>query len=408
MKVVVVGGGAGGMFAAIFAAKNGAKVTLIEKNEKLGKKIYITGKGRCNVTNDCSAEKFLENVTSNSKFLSGALYTFTPQDCIRFFEDNGLKLKTERGNRVFPESDKASDVTKTLEKCLRGLGVEIKFNTEMTGLVIVDGKVTAVKTKGGNIVCDKVILSTGGATYTATGSDGGGIELVRTLGHNIIPLTGSLNGLKTQPITGAAGLTLKNVSVSATKDSGVLAQEFGELLFTHTGVSGPAVLTLSGKINRLTDFRDAYIEIDLKPALDEKTLDLRLQRDFMECNNKNFGNSLDALLPRALIPEVIKRSGIDSLSKVHQITAAQRKNLLTVLKQFKLKMHGHESMETAVVSAGGVDTGQIIPSTMESKLIKGLYFAGEMIDVDALTGGFNLQIAFSTGVKAGISAAKEK
>ena len=406
MKVLVIGGGAAGMMAAISAAQNGAQVTLIEKNEKLGKKIYITGKGRCNVTNDCEVTEFLENVITNKKFLMSALYTFSPYDLMEFLKKNGLKIKTERGNRVFPESDKASDVTKTLEKVMQKLGVKIVYNANVFALEVSDNKIENVVTDIGKMSADKYILCTGGVSYPTTGSDGAGLKMVSEIGHNIVKPTAGLVGLKADSPSELAGLALKNVKVKVVKNDKVLYEEFGEMLFTHHGVSGPTVLTLSSKINR-QDFSQLKISIDLKPALNEKELDLRVQRDFAEFSNKQFSNSLDNLLPRSLISVILKKSKIPLDTKVHQITSEQRHGLVKLLKNLQFNLLGLEDITYAIITSGGVDVKQIIPNTMKSKIVDNLYFAGEIIDVDALTGGFNLQIAFSTGYLAGMSCAEE-
>ena len=406
MKVLVIGGGAAGMMAAISAAQNGAQVTLIEKNEKLGKKIYITGKGRCNVTNDCEVTEFLENVITNKKFLMSALYTFSPYDLMEFLKKNGLKIKTERGNRVFPESDKASDVTKTLEKVMQKLGVKIVYNANVFALEVSDNKIENVVTDIGKMSADKYILCTGGISYPTTGSDGAGLKMVSEIGHNIVKPTAGLVGLKADSPSELAGLALKNVKVKVLKNDKVLYEEFGEMLFTHHGVSGPTVLTLSSKINR-QDFSQLKISIDLKPALNEKELDLRVQRDFAEFSNKQFSNSLDNLLPRSLISVILKKSKIPLDTKVHQITSEQRHGLVKLLKNLQFNLLGLEDITYAIITSGGVDVKQIVPNTMKSKIVDNLYFAGEIIDVDALTGGFNLQIAFSTGYLAGMSCAEE-
>ena len=406
MKVIVIGGGAAGMMAAICAAQNGAQVTLIEKNEKLGKKIYITGKGRCNVTNDCEVTEFLENVVTNKKFLMSALYTFSPYDLMEFLKKNGLKIKTERGNRVFPESDKASDVTKTLEKVMHRLGVKIVYNTNAFAFEINDNKIENVVTDIGKMSADKYILCTGGVSYPTTGSDGSGLEMAKKAGHNVIKPVAGLVGLKANSPSDLAGLALKNVKVKIVKNQKVLCEEFGEMLFTHHGVSGPTVLTLSSKINR-QDFSQLKVSIDLKPALSEKELDLRVQRDFAEFSNKQFSNSLDNLLPRSLISVILKKSKIPLDTKVHQITSEQRHYLVKLLKNLEFDLLGLEDITYAIVTSGGIDVKQIVPNNMKSKLVDNLYFAGEIIDVDAVTGGFNLQIAFSTGYLAGMGCTEE-
>lgn len=407
MNVAVIGGGAAGMMAALTAAKNGADVCLLEKNQKLGKKIYITGKGRCNVTNRCDVEEFLENVVSNKKFLLSALYTFTPDDMIDFLEKSGLRVKTERGNRVFPQSDKASDITKVFEKQLDKYGVKIVYNCQATGFDCENSVITAVNTNRGKMYADRFVLCCGGVSYPTTGSDGDGFKLASGLGHKIVPPKAGLVGLKADTPKELSGLSLKNVKVSVLKDKKALYDEFGEMLFTHTGVSGPVILTLSSKINR-QDFNNLCLSIDLKPALTETQLDLRVQRDFAQFSNRQFANSLDNLLPRSLISVILKKSEISPETKVNQITAQQRHFLVRLLKNLQFKLYGTEDIYGAIITCGGVDVKQIVPSTMKSKLTDNLYFAGEMIDVDALTGGFNLQIAFSTGYLAGVSSANEE
>jgi len=406
MKVLVVGGGAAGMMAAISAAQNGAEVTLVEKNEKLGKKIYITGKGRCNVTNNCEVVEFLENVITNKKFLMSALYTFSPFNLMEFLKKYGLQLKTERGNRVFPVSDKASDVTKTLEKALTSLGVKIIFNCNVLELRVEDEKIKSVVTNIGEITADKYIICGGGVSYPTTGSDGSCLKILQNIGHNIIKPVAALIGLRADTPAELAGLTLKNVNVKIVKNNKILCEEFGEMLFTHRGVSGPTVLTLSSKINR-QDFSQLKVSIDLKPALSDKELDLRVQRDFAEFSNKQFSNSLDNLLPRSLISVILKKSKIPFETKVHQITSEQRHNLVRLLKNLQFDLLGLEDISGAIVTSGGVDVKQIVPNSMKSKLFDNLYFAGEIIDIDAVTGGFNLQLAFSTGYLAGMSCTEE-
>ncbi len=405
MKVVIIGGGAAGLMSATVAAKNGADVTLIEKNEKLGKKIYITGKGRCNVTNNCAVAEFLENVVSNKKFLLSALHTFSPSDTINFFETNGLKLKTERGNRVFPSSDKASDVTKVFEKLLKQYNVKILYNCSAMDFEVENSSVSALNTTCGKLIADKYILCTGGKSYPTTGSTGDGFEIADKIGHKIIKPVAGLIGLKADTPKELAGLTLKNVTVKIIENGKVFENEFGELLFTHHGVSGPTILTLSSKINR-KDFSKLKLSIDLKPALSEKELDLRIQRDFSQTLNKQFSNSLDKLLPRSLISVILKKSGISPTIKVNQITAEQRQKLVKLLKNLEFNLFGTEDILEAIITCGGIDVKEINPTSMQSKKFSNLYFAGEIIDIDALTGGFNLQVAFSTAYLAGRSCAE--
>lgn len=404
MRVGIIGGGASGMVAAYFASKN-SEVVLFERNEKLGKKIYITGKGRCNLTNQCSVEDFISHVRSNPKFLYSAIRQFSPDDTINFFRSIGLETMVERGNRVFPKSEKASDVTKVLAEQLAKNNVKVLLNSFVEEIKHIDGKFLLF-VNGTKHSFDKIIICTGGCSYAATGSDGSMLELLKKMQHTIVKPVPSLVGINTVENFSLQGLTLKNISVSVFNKEKFVASEQGELLFTHTGVSGPVVLTLSSFINRLPA-KDLRLEIDLKIGLDEKMLDLRLQRDFAEFSNKQFKNALGNLLPVSLISAVISQSGIDENKAVNQITAQERAKLVRVLKKFTLHVKSLEELDRAVVTAGGVDVKEISSSTLESKIIGGLYFAGEVIDIDALTGGFNLQIAFSTGFLAGTSCAKE-
>lgn len=402
MKVIVIGGGAAGMTAAYFAATDGADVLLLEKNEKLGKKMYISGKGRCNLTNNCTPQEFLDNVVSNAKFLRGAIHRFSPQDAMRFFEEHSLSLKTERGNRVFPQSDKSSDVIRTLERAVRGAGAEIRLNCNVTDVTF-GGGVFHVETTFGSLSCDRLIVACGGYSYRSTGSDGFGYRVAEKFRHNVVPLAPALCRILCKGTQSLQGLSLKNVTLSAVK-GGKAVSEFGEMLFTDDGVSGPAALSLSSRINRTgADF----LTVDLKPALSAEVLDARILRDFKQRMNKNLINALDALLPERLIAQVVKQSGIPPYKKVNQITAEERGRLLAALKGLRFDYVGLDDVNCGIVTAGGVDVRQIEPSTMQSKLQKGLYFAGEVLDVDALTGGFNLQTAFSCGYVAGRAAAKE-
>ncbi|MDE7454543.1 MAG: NAD(P)/FAD-dependent oxidoreductase, partial [Clostridia bacterium] len=380
-------------------------VTLFEKNEKLGKKLYISGKGRCNLTNNCSPREFMSNIVSNSKFLFGAISRFSPYDTLDFCEQNGLQVKTERGNRVFPCSDKSSDVIKTFEKCLSRLGVKIILNCPINDLTFTENGVL-LTTITDIIQFDKVILACGGISYSATGSTGDGYKFAKNAGHNVVGLRPALCRILCDGVEKLEGLSLKNVSVGIVdKDGKNVDSEFGEMLFTRDGVSGPAVLTLSSRINRL-NLSGANVVVDLKPALDTDKLDARILRDFSANMNKDFVNSLEELLPQRLIAEVATQSGIPFYKKVNQITATERSKLVNVVKGLKFPYKSLDNVEYGIVTAGGVDVKQINPSTMESKLQKGLYFAGEVMDVDAYTGGFNIQIALSTGYVAGVSAAK--
>ena len=405
MKIAVIGGGPAGMMAAIIAADNGAEVTLFDKNEKLGKKLYISGKGRCNITNDCSVRDFFQNVVSNPKFLFGAINKFSPQDVMDFCQSHGLQLKTERGNRVFPVSDKSSDVIKLFATELSRKGVQIRLNTEILALECQENRFL-LTTITDIIHFDRVIIATGGVSYSATGSTGDGYAFARHLGHSTVESKPALCRILCKDTKQLEGLSLKNVSVSLMDSNGNnVASEFGEMLFTDDGISGPTALSLSSRINRLPK-GNYRICIDLKPALDVEKLDARLLRDFSERMNRDFINSLDAILPERLIKEVAKRSGIPFDKKVHQITAVERLKLVHCIKNLYFPFQGLDDIENGIVTAGGVDVKEINPSTMESKICKGLFFAGEVMDVDAFTGGFNIQIALSTGYVAGLNAAK--
>ncbi len=398
-EVVVIGGGASGLMAAYAAAKNGNKVTLVEKNEKVGKKIYITGKGRCNLTNDCSPDEFLQNVVRGGKFLTGAIYAFPPARTMQFMEENGLALKVERGNRVFPASDHASDVTKTLERACHAVGVKILLNTEVQR--IEKGDCFRIATSTADLVADAVILATGGLACPSTGSTGDGYRFAAEAGHTITPCVPSLVGLElAAPLTEAQGVTLKNVVLTAKRGQKTLSSRLGELLFTHYGVSGPLVLTLSAEINRLP-LNEISLFLDFKPALDEKTLDARLVRDFTERKNEQMKNVMRGLLPAALSVPVLQAANISPAKQANAVTREERMRLLYTLKNFPLRPQKLRGFEEAVITSGGVSLLEVNPKTMESKKVKGLYFCGEVLDLDAYTGGFNLQIAFSTGFCAG-------
>ena len=403
-NVAVIGAGAAGLMAAYTAAVNGNKVTVFEKNNKCGKKIYITGKGRCNITHDCTPTEFLLNVVSNSKFLTGAIYNFTPEDTVNFFESGGLKLKTERGARVFPVSDKASDVTKCLENYCINAGVNFKFNENVLKLCILNSTISDIITTKGTYTFDHVIVCTGGISYPSTGSTGDGYNFAKDAGHKIIPLKQALCGLnlKGNFYKNLQGLALKNVNLSVYLGDKKIKELFGEMLFTHYGISGPIVLSASSLINRL-DLQNVRLSIDLKSALTEEQLDNRILRDFENYKNKSIANCLKELLPNALILEILLRSNISAEKKVNAITKTERRNLLTIIKNFDMLVSSLRGFDEAIITSGGVDVKEINPKTMESKLVKGLYFCGEVLDVDALTGGFNLQIAFSTGYAAGNS-----
>ena len=407
-KIVVVGGGAAGMMAAICAAEQGAEVTLLEPNERLGKKLNITGKGRCNVTNNADLETLLANIPKNGKFLYSAFSKFDGRDAMAFFEKIGVPLKTERGNRVFPVSDRAFDVSGALERRLRALKVSMVRDRAIS-LGLIEGAVTGVVGEKRAYPADAVILATGGVSYPATGSTGEGHRMAGEAGHTITPLQGSLVPLKEQGNLCARmqGLSLRNVSLTVFENDKKIYTDFGEMLFTHFGVSGPLVLSASAHMRRF-DKKQYRLEIDLKPALDEQTLDKRILSDFEKHSNNDFCNALDDLLPQKLIPVLVELTGIPPHQKVHDITKEQRRGLLRLLKHFPVAVAGLRPVTDAIITSGGVKVSEISPTTMESKIVKGLYFAGELIDVDAYTGGFNLQIAWATGRTAGICAAEKE
>lgn len=403
-KVVIVGGGASGMLAAYTAALYGKEVILLEKNEKLGKKIYITGKGRCNITADVAVNEFFNNVVSNPKFTYSCVNNFTPSDTCAFFENLGLKLKTERGNRVFPLSDKASDVTKTLERAMIDVGVDVRLNVNVNSIIIENSEVVGVVTDKGQINADSVVVCTGGASYPLTGSTGDGYKFAKKAGHSIKELKPSLVGIELvgSDFVEMQGLALKNVSIKAFLGNRMIFEDFGEMLFTHFGVSGPIVLSCSSRINRF-DVKDLRIEIDLKPALDEETLQKRLIREFKENNVKSVGTVMRSLLPKTLIECVLRKSGVRFDKNCSEITVQERLNILNTLKKLSFNVKKLRPIEEAIITSGGVCVNEINPKTMESKKVKGLFFAGEVLDIDAYTGGFNLQLAFSTGYSAGIN-----
>lgn len=407
-KVVVIGAGAAGMMAAGTAASLGAQVTLLEPNGKLGKKLFITGKGRCNVTNNCPWEEILKNVPTNPRFLYSALSGFSPQDAMDFFERYGCSLKTERGNRVFPQSDQAGSVIDALRRFLKETGVRVLWQRACE-ILTQDGSVTGVKLEDGVLDADKVIVATGGCSYPATGSTGDGYHMAQSLGHTIIPPRGSLVPLveKGHICAGVQGLALKNINARLLDAKGkCVFEEFGELLFTHFGLSGPVILSASCHMQR---GKEGYtVEIDLKPALDEKTLDARLLRDFAEFQNKDLANAMTKLLPHSIIPAVIHMAGLSGNQKVNELTKQARRALLETIKHFRIEIAACAPVEQAIVTSGGVKVSEVSPKTMQSKLVSGLYFAGEVLDVDAYTGGFNLQIAWATGHLAGLCAAQEE
>ncbi len=405
MQVIVIGGGASGMLCSIYAKNDFNTVTLLDGNEKLGKKLYITGKGRCNVTNNCSPQDFLTNVVSNSKFLYSGIYNFSPQDTIDFIQSQGVELKTERGNRVFPVSDKASDIIKALSNALKQKGVDVKLDQKVLDITKKEDTFV-VKTTKGEIKADIVVVATGGRSYPTTGSTGFGYEIAKKFGHNIVDIKPALVPIDLKNFNkDLAGLSLKNVRATI-KTSSKEYSDFGEMLFTHTGVSGPIVLSLSSKINR-QDINGSKFVIDLKPALTEGQLDDRLLRDFQSYLNKDFKNYLPELLPKSLIDEFLKRLKFDINKKVNSITKEDRQEIIALLKNFSFDIKGLQSVDLGIVTAGGVDTKEISPKTMESKIISNLYFVGEVLDLDAVTGGFNIQIAFSTGYLAGQDISKK-
>lgn len=401
MTTIVIGGGPAGLISAYFRAVRGEDVYLIEKNEKPGKKLYITGKGRCNVTNDCDVDEFLSNVVTNAKFLNGAIRRFPPEKFMEFLSGK-TKLKTERGNRVFPLSDKASDVTKCLCAYAEEAGAEIKLNEKVLSINASDGKIVSVVTDKATYPCDNVIVCTGGLSYPSTGSTGDGYAFAKSFGHTIISPVAALSGvnLKGDFYKNLQGLSLKNVAISVVNGKKKIYSDFGEMLFTHFGVSGPTIISASSFINRL-NLRDVYISLDLKPALTEEQLDARVLRDFEKYKNKAIKNSLDDLLPKAMIPVIIKAAGINGDIKNNELKAENRRKILAAIKDFRMYPHSLRDLNEAIVTSGGVSVKEIDPKTMESKLVKGLFFAGEVIDADALTGGFNITIAACTAYSAG-------
>ena len=417
MKVVVIGGGPAGMLAAITASQNGNKVILIEKMESLGRKLLITGKGRCNITSSLPISDFIKNTPGNGKFLYSCYQKFTNENIIKFLESEGLKVKEERGNRIFPITDKSQDVLNCFLKKLKKNKVEIHYNEKVEEILykmsgnkkIVEG----IKTKKGKILADKVILATGGKSYPLTGSTGDGYELVQKLGHTVTNIKSSLVPLEIyehEICKNLQGLSLKNVSIEILdiEKNKIIYKDFGEMLFTHFGVSGPIILSASAHLVRYKNMEDKCknrkikLTIDFKPALSEEKLEARILRDFSELKNKEYKNSLDKLLPQKLIPVIIEKSNINPHKKVNEITKEERKTLVNLLKRFTLEIKGLRSINEAIITSGGINIKEIDPKTMESKIVENLYFAGEIIDVDSYTGGFNLQIAYSTGYVAGL------
>lgn len=411
MNVVVIGGGPAGMLASISSAQEGNKVILLEKNNILGKKILITGKGRCNITSSLEISDFINNVPGNGRFLYSAFENFNNTDIIELLKKEGVNVKEERGNRIFPVSDRAEDVRFALEKATRDAGVQVKLNTKVTGIEVENGSVKKVNFEGGSVCTDKVILATGGKSYPLTGSTGDGYKIAEKVGHTIKNVRGSLVPLIAEKsvCSKMQGLSLRNVGIvlyDIEKDKKIYS-DFGEMLFTHFGVSGPTILSGSAHLLRYKEIdkkiadKKIILKIDLKPALSFEQLDARVLRDFTEVKNKQFKNSLDKLLPRKMIDVIIDKSKINPEKHVNEITREERLNLVKLLKDFEVRIDGFRPVEEAIVTAGGVNVKEINPKTMESKLVSGLYFAGEIIDVDAYTGGFNLQIAYSTGFTSG-------
>lgn len=407
--VIVVGGGAAGMFATIAAAKNGHQVTLYEKNEKLGKKIFITGKGRCNITNAADMEELFDAVVTNSKFLYSSFYGYTNQNVIDFFEDAGVPVKIERGNRVFPISDHSSDVIRALEREMKKVGVKVCLNTEVKSVETEKGKFNKVVLKDTTTqTADACIVATGGLSYRSTGSTGDGFRFAENVGHKVTQCFPSLVPMETKEpwICELQGLSLRNVEAKILDGKKELYKDFGEMLFTHFGVSGPLIISASSYVGKKFmdkngQKKELTLEIDLKPALTEEQLDQRVLRDFEENHNRQFKNAITKLFPTKLIPVMLELGGIDPEKKVNSIEKEERKQFVHLIKHFRMTLTGLRDYPEAIITKGGVNVKEIDPGTMESKLVKGLYFAGEVLDLDALTGGFNLQIAWSTGYAAG-------
>ena len=406
-ELIIIGGGAAGMLAAAIAAREGIKVTLIEKNEKLGKKVYITGKGRCNMTNACDTSEFFQNIVTNSKFMFSSIYGFTPYDVIDYFNSIGLATKVERGNRVFPTSDHSSDVNKYLEQEIRKAGAKILFNKCVKEITLQDGRFESVTLDDGTkLSADYCFVATGGLSYPSTGSTGDGYRFAKEAGHKVTRLLPSLVSVKTNEswVSEVEGLSLKNVVLSAYSNGKCLYSDMGEMLFTRNGISGPLVLTLSSNLaDTIASGNKVSLNIDLKPALNYDMLDARVLKDFEENINRQFANSLGKLLPQSIIPVIVRLSGIRPDKPVNSVTKEEREKLVHIIKELPLTVLRLGGYDEAVITKGGVDVKQVNPSTMESKLVKGLYFIGEVLDVDAYTGGFNLQIAWSTAHAAATS-----
>lgn len=413
-KVLIIGGGAAGMMAAAFAAKNGNRVEVFEKNEKLGKKLFITGKGRCNITNAADLEDFFSAVTSNPKFLYSAFYSFTNEQVISFFEELGVKTKVERGGRVFPVSDHSSDVIQALKSEMERLGVKINLNAEVKELITEKSStgetVNGIRlVSGKKISGDAVIVATGGISYPSTGSTGDGYRFARRCGHKVSELSPSLVPMEVKEWYAGElmGLSLRNIEIRITDGKKKLYQEFGEMLFTHYGVTGPVILSASSVVGKKLKDTELTLHIDLKPALTEEQLDKRVLREFETNHNRQFKNAVDSLFPSKLRPVIVELSGIPEEKKVHEITKEERLRFVRLIKDFTMTLTGLRGYNEAIITKGGVSVKEIDPGTMESKLVKGLYFAGEVLDLDAVTGGYNLQIAWSTGYLAGMNAGVE-
>ena len=417
-RVIVVGGGPAGMMAAITAAENGNDVTIIEKMPSFGRKLLITGKGRCNITSSLYMSEFIKNTPGNGRFLYSAFQNYTNKDIIEFLKRQGLEVKEERGNRIFPVTDKSIDVLNCFKKRIDELKIKCKLDTRVEKILIKNNEVLGVRTNKEIIQTDKIILATGGKSYPLTGSTGDGYKIAKDVGHIITPIKPSLVPLEVyekEECKKLQGLSLRNVGIKIidSERKKLIYEDFGEMVFTHFGISGPIILSGSAHLARYKDIdyllkkRYVNLSIDLKPALTEEQLDDRILRDFKEFKNKQFKHSLDKLLPQKLIPLIIELSGIDENKRVNEITKTERKRLVQLLKCFTITIKAFRPVEEAIITSGGINIREINPKTMESKIIKGLYFAGEIIDVDAYTGGFNLQIAYSTGYTAGISVSEE-
>lgn len=412
MKVGVIGGGAAGMIAAITAAKDNNEVVVIEKTSSLGNKLKITGKGRCNLTFDGDEEDFKKNIVTNYKFMYSSFSNFSNKDVVNYFESLGVKTKVERGGRIFPVSDKATDIVRALENEIKKRKIKVMYNSSVTEIITKNNIVTGVKLENGKIInVDKCVVATGGNSYKSTGSTGDGYRLLEKLGHTVTEIKPALVPLKSEDkiCKELQGLSLRNISINLidTETNKLIYSDFGEMMFSHFGVTGPVILSASSRLNQVKDLKNKFrnkkikLQIDLKPALSSEVLDKRILRDFEKYTNKEFKNALNDLLPQKLIPVVIDISDIDENTKVHQITKSQRENLVNVIKNLDVTITDFMPIDMAIITSGGINVKEVNPKTMESKIINGLYIAGELLDVDAYTGGYNLQIAFSTGFAAG-------